>query len=68
MNKKSKQALEEFVQWAREWIAAYPEFDLRKSQLLTGLAEGRACALDVGFLADRPNNILHWGPLDSPTP
>ena len=33
MNKKSKQALEEFVQWAREWIAAYPEFDLRKSGL-----------------------------------
>ena len=31
MNKKSQQMLEEFVQWAREWITAHPEFDLRKS-------------------------------------
>jgi hypothetical protein len=30
-------------------------------QLLTGLAEGRVGALDLGFLADQPNNILHGG-------
>ena len=33
MKKKSKQALEEFMRWAREWIAAHPEFDLQKSGL-----------------------------------
>jgi hypothetical protein len=37
MNKKSKQALEEFVRWAREWIEVHPEFDLWKSGLYKSL-------------------------------